>query len=161
MLEFTNIYSCAICTLFHSKAVKAFQRKKMYPKIVIYHQYPPKYCIPKIKPYMHLNSKRSILRHPLIPLVRVFRKPDFTMWSRLVGKSLCLLLSCLHTHSLPAPGSLVPVLQALPLHEAGLCICISSTLVKSRLLMQEQLNKSAPYLPMLRHKLPPDTLPQC
>lgn len=37
--------------------------------------------------------------------------------------------------------------------------CISPTLGKSKLLRQEQLNKSGSYLPMLRHKLPPDTFP--
>lgn len=126
MSEFTNIYSYAICTLFHSKC-KCIPKGKMYSKTVIYHPYPPKYCIPKIKIYMHLNSKRSILRNPLIPLVCVFQNQDFTMQARLVGKSLCLLLRLPSSTWSSCPRLLVLVLLASPLHRLA-CVFVSHPL---------------------------------
>lgn len=53
---------------------KSIPKEKNVFKIITYHPYPPKYCIPKIKMYMHLNSKRSILRNSLISLACIFLK---------------------------------------------------------------------------------------
>lgn len=45
-----------------------YAKGKIYFETGTYHPHHLKHCTPKIKMYMHLNSKRSILRKPLVSL---------------------------------------------------------------------------------------------
>lgn len=89
--KLTRIYNDAICILFHSKAVKSIPKGKNVFRNLTYHPYPPKHCIPKIKIYMRLSSRKSILRNSLISLVCIFLKQDLTVWFGLTGNPFCLL----------------------------------------------------------------------